>query len=273
MDELKICLKKFLGHCDVRKFKSHFGISPVTTIKIYEKITSVSPLVIEHLLIALHFLKVYPTTDVGSSFWKLDPKTYRKRVWFVLYLLFFSLDEIHFDDRLESGVHTINVVLDATEIQIQRPSTGIQRIFYSGKKKKHTIKYEVAATIRHPIRIVWIAGPVYGSMHDLKLTRNQGLLDHLLPHEKILADLGYYGDPHFITPYKGKKQTDKQKQLSYKLGQIRVMIEHINEKLKVFQVLCHPWRHDVDLHKIVFWVICDIISIEFEIHPVHQHEI
>jgi hypothetical protein len=89
----------------------------------------------------------------------------------------------------------INIVLDATEIPIQRPSK-LQRIFYSGKSKMHSLKYEVAATIRQPYKIVWIAGPVYGSMHDLKLTRTMGLMSNLLPHEFILADLGYYGEPN-----------------------------------------------------------------------------
>ncbi len=75
---------------------------------------------------------------------------------------------------------------------------------------------------------------------------------------------------NIITPYKGKNLNLIQQYRNFKLSQIRILIEHINEKLKIFQILCEPWRHDLDLHQVIFTVICNLINLEFQIHPAHQ---
>jgi hypothetical protein len=50
-------------------------------------------------------------------------------------------------------------IVDGTECPIERPcDDNLQKNFYSGKKKKHTIKYEVAVRITDG-QLVWRAGP------------------------------------------------------------------------------------------------------------------
>jgi hypothetical protein len=53
-------------------------------------------------------------------------------------------------------------------------------------------------------KIVWVGGPTIGSMHDLALLRNSGVLDLLQMHELVLADKGYQaqGMPQILTPIK-----------------------------------------------------------------------
>ena len=59
-------------------------------------------------------------------------------------------------------------IVDVTECPIERPFLN-EWEFFSGKKRRHTLKYEIAVHIQTG-RIVWIAGPFRGSVHDLTVT-------------------------------------------------------------------------------------------------------
>ena len=78
-------------------------------------------------------------------------------------------------------------------------------MFYSGKKKRHTIKYEVSLVelvkqIRFQTQnsqvavritdgiIVWVAGPCPGSAHDLTMYQTFGLKEQLIPGELLIGD-------------------------------------------------------------------------------------
>ena len=60
------------------------------------------------------------------------------------------------------------LIFDCTEQPIQRPGRK-QRCWSSGKKKRHTIKTEIAIT--EPGRIVSVSRPAPGSVHDITLRR------------------------------------------------------------------------------------------------------
>ena len=71
----------------------------------------------------------------------------------------------------------LNLIVDGTECRIQRPSMdSVQRLFYSGKKKCHTIKYEVAVNKANG-HFCWVNGPFPGSVHDITMLRLGGLLN------------------------------------------------------------------------------------------------
>jgi hypothetical protein len=61
-------------------------------------------------------------------------------------------------DELES------LIIDATESVIERPKRG-QKEYYSGKKKRHTVKTEIRVTKRG--RITHISKTVPGTVHDI----------------------------------------------------------------------------------------------------------
>ncbi len=80
----------------------------------------------------------------------------------------------------------------------------VQKQFYSGNKKWHTLKYEVAVNRRYGF-ICWVAGAYVRPMHNMKCTRITGLLAHhnlLDASEQILSDKAYVGDSLFVTPIK-----------------------------------------------------------------------
>lgn len=159
-----------------------------------------------------------------------------------------------------------NIILDATECPIERPSDyETQKMYYSGKSKTHCVKYEVGIHYTEGF-LVWISGSRPGSVHDLQVTRESGLLDMLLPNELILADKGYIGEDLFLTPIR-QPESEEEWFVNAELSRVRILIEHVIGRLKVFRCLREPWRHDLHLHAVVFDVICNLVNLDFLAAP------
>ena len=82
------------------------------------------------------------------------------------------------------------------------------------------------------------------------------------------ADLGYLGigDYHansFIPVKSSKKHqlTKREKAYNKRLAKRRVVIEHINGKIKVFRCMTYPYRgHQCNRHSLRMKLICGIIN-------------
>ena len=64
------------------------------------------------------------------------------------------------------------VITDATEQQRRRPPQHTQRRWYSGKKKRHTVKTQI--TINSAGRILLVSGSVPGRCHDYRRILREG---------------------------------------------------------------------------------------------------
>jgi len=80
------------------------------------------------------------------------------------------------------------LIVDATESPIEKPKKN-QKMYYSGKKKKHSMKTQIV--IRGKGRRVLRTDFAPGSVHDFKLFKENRLM--LDPEQGILADSGYQG--------------------------------------------------------------------------------
>src|SRR5476649_1761748 len=67
------------------------------------------------------------------------------------------------------------IIIDATEQQIERPKKG-QKAFYSGKKKRHTNKTEVRITT--PGRIIHVSKTKPGAIHDFTVYKEDRSEEH-----------------------------------------------------------------------------------------------
>ena len=98
----------------------------------------------------------------------------------------------------EEEAHAL--LIDATEQPVQRPKRG-QKRYYSGKKKRHTIKNEVVITEEE--RIVAVSPSAPGTVHDITIRRRGPPLPK---SAHGYADSGYQGyqddHPDFDMPYK-----------------------------------------------------------------------
>jgi hypothetical protein len=135
------------------------------------------------------------------------------------------------------------VVLDGTLIPIDR--VAADRPFYSGKHRRHGMNLQVIASPDGTI--LWVSGPLPGSVHDKKAEWIWGVLDELEAAGLItLADKGYRGTRHAQIPYRGKNKPESQKQANRAHAKLRSPGERANAQLKTWRILrklrCCPWR-------------------------------
>ena len=119
-----------------------------------------------------------------------------------------------------------------------------QRQYYSGKKKRHTVKIQVIYG-RETEKIISIRTGM-GAQHDMRLAKRH--LAELYPYKIVIADRGYQGlaKTGLQTPKKKSKHHPLNKQdreANRWLGKRRTVIEHINRTLKIFKILSLPYRN------------------------------
>jgi DDE superfamily endonuclease/Helix-turn-helix of DDE superfamily endonuclease len=125
-------------------------------------------------------------------------------------------------------------VLDGTLIAIDR--VAADRPFYSGKHKHHGMNLQVLASPRGDV--LWVSGSLPGSVHDMKAARIWGVLEQLQAAGVLtLADKGYHGAVHALTPYKGKGKPQSQKDANRAHAQHRAPGERANAQLKQWAIL------------------------------------
>lgn len=139
----------------------------------------------------------------------------------------------------------LELIVDATEQETeQRIGTA-----YSGKKKRHTIKTQIAVTPHGTIKSV--SQSVKGSMHDKKLyDRTKMYANKKL---RTRGDLAYLGTG-IPTPFKKPKNgelTDEQKQFNRQFSKIRIIVEHAFAHMKKFRILSYRFRNPIGRYNLI----------------------
>src|SRR5690348_10519277 len=100
------------------------------------------------------------------------------------------------------------VVIDGTLIPIDR--VAADRLFYSGKHRRHGMNLQVIASPAG--EILWVSGPLPGAVHDLTAARIWGIIAELAASRLVvLGDKGYLGEDCIRTPYQGRNKPASQK--------------------------------------------------------------
>ena len=231
------------------------------------------------LLLALVWLKVYPTFEVLGLFFSLDKGNARRNLLDILAALDW-FDDFPFDrdpaDRPQrprslaqvmEAFPQVRLVIDSKEQRIERPGGGHarQKPFYSGKKKAHTLKTQVA--VGPDGRIESVSPAVPGSVNDVRLLRETGLLNRLGEGEAALADKGYEGAAKgtaalLILPKKDRKKnpcTEADKARNRLIARYRIVVEHALAQLNRFGVLRQVYRGGHLRHsqvvRVVAWLV------------------
>ena len=137
------------------------------------------------------------------------------------------------------------VVMDVTETPIERPKRQ-QKKFYSGKKKRHTLKSQLIINQETGEIICTFFGQ--GSCHDFALFKNSGI--HFHPETQGLCDSGYQGIKQYhsnsYTPRKKPRKRELsslEKDYNRVLSKSRIVIEHVNRRLKIFHIFGDRYRN------------------------------
>ena len=135
------------------------------------------------------------------------------------------------------------LLIDVTEQPVQRPQRK-QKVWYSGKKKRHSIKNEVLTT--QTGRIVSVSHSAPGTVHDITIRRRGPPLPE---NAHAYADSGYQGyqddHPALDIPYKKPKKgklTKEEKDYNHALSRFRVRVEHTIGRMKKFRILNDRFR-------------------------------
>ncbi len=137
------------------------------------------------------------------------------------------------------------VVMDVMESPIERPQRE-QKKFFSGKQGEHTLKTQLVVYQKSGQIICIEHGR--GRTHDFRLFKNSEVkFGRLL---KVIADKGYQGIHKIhqlsetpIKKSKGKKLTKEQKKYNRELNRLRIVVEHVNRRLKIFSILSNRYRN------------------------------
>ncbi|MDO8659370.1 MAG: transposase family protein [Candidatus Parcubacteria bacterium] len=142
------------------------------------------------------------------------------------------------DDLLATFPELVDVIFDGTELPTERPKKR-QKQQYSGKKKRHTKKVQIAIDKKSKL-ITAVSPPAKGKIHDKKQLERTGWDHKLSKKVKRFGDLGYQGmptDTWNIPHKKPHKQelTKKQKKENRKLSRQRIKVEHAIRGIKIFR--------------------------------------
>ncbi len=139
----------------------------------------------------------------------------------------------------------LELVIDATEQETERRKGTA----YSGKKKRQTIKTQIAVTPQGTIKSVSKSVP--GSIHDKRLYNHTKMYAN--KHIKKRGDLAYLGTGMLI-PFKKPKNgelTDDQKQFNHQFSKLRIIVEHAFAHMKKFRILSYRFRNPIGRYNLI----------------------
>ncbi len=201
----------------------------------------------DQILVTLQYWREYRTYFHISKDWKIAESTVCRIVKKVENILIQSrkLSLPGKKKLLDSSEDEKLILMDVMESPIERPKKH-QKRFYSGKQGEHTLKTQVVLG-EQTGKIICLAHEK-GRTHDFKLFKKSNVKFHKLL--QVIADKGYQGitklHGNSETPIKkprGGKLTKEQKQYNRQLNRLRIAIEHINRRLKIFKILSYRYRN------------------------------
>jgi IS5 family transposase len=162
------------------------------------------------------------------------------------------------------------LLIDATEQPIERPTRG-QRKHYSGKKKRHTMKTEIAVQpAKEPgklPRIAWVDTGHKGRQHDYDIRKKSR--NRIPKDTTAYVDSGYQGldKTHTATelPYKkpkGGKLDKEQRQYNTALSRVRVPVENTIRRLKIFRILKETYRNKRKAYGEKFNIVAGLVNMK-----------
>jgi len=226
-----------------------------------------SKLCIEDMLLAtLEYLREYRTfAHIAASYRIHESNMYRTICW---------VEDILIKDGtfalpgrktlLSDDSDYVVILIDGTESPIERPKKR-QRRYYSGKKKRHTIKtLVVVEKATGKIVCIFFA---YGKKHDFKLFKESKLV--FKPETLVQTDSGFQGiqklHVNSEVPTKRTKNnplSKEEKKRNHKIASERVSNEHRIGRIKRFRILSERYRNRRRRFGLRFSLIAGICNFE-----------
>jgi DDE superfamily endonuclease/Helix-turn-helix of DDE superfamily endonuclease len=213
----------------------------------------------DRLLMLLIYYRTYATHALLGFLFGLDDSAVGRNINPLQPLLagIFRIPE----RRVElTGDEIRELFFDATERPTRRPKRG-QREFYSGKKKRHTIKTQVVVVRRRKkpgpgaearrVRIAAVSAAFPGRVHDKRVYDATRVVAP--PGVRRTGDTAYVGTA-LETPARrpaGGELTARQKAGNRRLSRRRIAAEHGIGKMKVWRIAADRYRNPRSRHTVM----------------------
>lgn len=215
----------------------------------------------DQILLTIFWLRHYPTQEVLGYLFGVSDSTAKRAIDHCLPLLEAAgRDTMRLPDpgrgrrknlsTLLKDTPDVAVIIDTFEQPVQRPHRR-QKRFSSGKKKRHTLKSQVAVD-EETGAIVDVADSVPGPMADIKVLQKSKLLKRLPAGVGGLGDLAYVGiadlHPEGLGATGRRKPRGQPRSLADRrynkaFSRRRIVVEHGIGRLRRYQALTHRDRH------------------------------
>jgi len=155
------------------------------------------------------------------------------------------------NNEAKSETSTEKYAIDGTERRRQRPKDNEeQKLFYSGKKKTHTVKNNVIVTLGNR-RVEYLGHTWEGKKHDKTICDTEG---HEFPEGTILyKDTGFQGyEPSGVQTFQPKKKprggelSIEEKEQNTLISKIRIIVEHVISGIKRCRIVKDVFRNTKD---------------------------
>ena len=223
-------------------------------IKMHHNHDNVDPISPHNLLcITIHWLRRYP------SFEEMQVTFHRSN--FYLHNMVKAVVGIMDTHIVKELIHPVNdtspysvmstlrdvrLIVDSTFIPLPK-EPFYPFLYHSKSSTKSALKVEIACDLSH--RIVNVSDVVYGSVHDMNLLRQSGLLKQANDDTRIIGDIGYKGQLGVIHPASRKQKANKELRMledestqRHELQSERAAIEQINARFKQWGIVAGVYR-------------------------------
>jgi len=172
-------------------------------------------------------------------------------------------------DDLLRATPALAVVIDTFEQRVQRcKDRDVADTYYSGKKKQHTLKSQVAVD-EETGQIVDVADSVVGPTADITVLEQSGLLSRLPSGVGGIGDLAYVGIDKLhpkglgASPRRkprGKDRPPEDIAFNRAFSRRRIIVEHSIGRMRRYQALRQTDRHHRQNHSARVWAVAGLVN-------------
>ena len=206
------------------------------------------PTAADNMLFILIYLKSGTIQEVHASLFGMHQSDANKRIHFLHPLLYAALKAAGESPARNADSSNIGsggkfFLHDGTERPVVRPKNKeAQLLFYSGKKKQHSLKNILL--MNELCRIIFLSDTCEGKKHDKKAADEAGYGEHFPEGSILLQDTGFQGftagNAAILQPKKkpkGGELTAEEKENNKAISKIRIRIEHVISSVKRYRIL------------------------------------
>lgn len=232
----------------------------------------------DKLVFILVYFRLYPIQEVQGLLFGLGQPQANEWIHRLTPILNVALgDEQQLPARKAADLEQILIccpglefIIDGVERPIQRPQDPQrQKDYYSGKKKRHTVK-NIVINDKRTKKVKGLGRTQVGKKHDKAAADDEA---YRFPRgSKVWKDTGFQGyEPEQTTTYQPKKKprggelTPSEKAENRAVSSVRIRIEHSLGGVKVYQITHDVYRnHRTDFDDLVMETACGLQNLRMD---------